>query len=432
MIQTLSSFSRFDSHEIISNLHKVKHRIFRMTSIPANQEKFKVLSLNNLVFADSTAFLPSSLEKLVDNLNASHHEYPLLRQWVKEKDKRDMLLRKGVFPYSFVRSAEQMRGQKEIPSKEHFFNELKQEHVSDEDYSHACTVWKAFNCENLADYCSLYCSSDVYLLSEAVMSMKNMLFDQFGLDMSHYISLPHMTKDIMLAADKDMQIRYMHDPEMVAMVQNGIRGGFSFINTRYFDTNATSAQIGAPVSALYADVNNLYGHAMQMKLPVDDFRWLDKHEIDKFDIMSQDPNDEYGFIAEVSLRYPERLHKLHSSFPLAPETIEIGKEDLSEDAEELWKYLRGGNPGKMKKLTATFRDRNHYVIHGLNLKLALELGLELIEVHRVMTFRQEAVLKNHILTCSRERACSKTVFMSNLWKLLSNRCDGLEKEEKII
>jgi hypothetical protein len=40
-------------------------------------------------------------------------------------------------------------------------------------------------------------------------------------------------------------------------------------------------------------------------------------------------DQEIGYIVECDLLYPESLHKLHASFPLAPESVEINSAMLS-------------------------------------------------------------------------------------------------------
>ena len=48
---------------------------------------------------------------------------------------------------------------------------------------------------------------------------------------------------------------------------------------------------------------------------------------------------------------------------------------------------------KVKKLVANLHDKNEYVLHIRNLKQALNHGLILRKVHRVIKFNQNAWLK---------------------------------------
>ena len=51
---------------------------------------------------------------------------------------------------------------------------------------------------------------------------------------------------------------------------------------------------------------------------------------------------------------------------------------------------------KVKKIEADFHDKEEYVIHIKSLKQALNHGLALKKVHRIIKFNQKAWLKTHI------------------------------------
>ena len=84
----------------------------------------------------------------------------------------------------------------------------------------------------------------------------------------------------------------------------------------------------------YLDANNLYGWAMSKKLPVNGFKWTDnneaaersaKHVINEEFIKNYNENDKKGYILEVDINYPKKLHDLHSDLPFLPERMEINK-----------------------------------------------------------------------------------------------------------
>ena len=64
------------------------------------------------------------------------------------------------------------------------------------------------------------------------------------------------------------------------------------------------------------------------------FKWLNKKEIDKFDVNSIEcnsiaENSSNGYILEVDLEYPDELLELHNDYHLAPEKLEISHYTLS-------------------------------------------------------------------------------------------------------
>ena len=59
---------------------------------------------------------------------------------------------------------------------------------------------------------------------------------------------------------------------------------------------------------------------MSKKLPVRDFKWLDNLSMftEEF-ITNYDENSDKGYILEVDVEYPKKLHSVHSDLPFLPE-----------------------------------------------------------------------------------------------------------------
>lgn len=76
-----------------------------------------------------------------------------------------------------------------------------------------------------------------------------------------------------------------------------------------------------------------------------------------------------GFILDVDLEYPERLHSLHRENPLAPYTTVIGYDNLSGTSKEMLHETNGRKSYKATKMVTTFEPRKNYVIHYMNLQL---------------------------------------------------------------
>ena len=66
------------------------------------------------------------------------------------------------------------------------------------------------------------------------------------------------------------------------------------------------------------------------QLPLCDFRFLDDHEIQSFDVMSLDPRGNTGYFVDCDLEYPVELHYQHNDLPLCPSHLEITREILSD------------------------------------------------------------------------------------------------------
>ncbi len=428
------NFSGYDSHFLIRAMESFRGKI---DAIPLNTQKFKSLSIcgGKFVFVDSCAFLPDSLANLVDMQKNSGNSFSFLSQMHLEEGQKELLLRKGVYPYSSATSEKRLLEMTSLPPIEKFYNDLRGEACSQEDYQHAKRVWESFDCKNMLDYTALYVKTDAFLLAEVVYKFRETIWDTFGLDMCLYFSLPHLAKDIMLK-ETGAEIELIHDQEMSDLLQRNIRGGLSYVNVRHAERRGEMGgreedYNSSRQSMMYLDANNLYGHSMKYPLPLRNFRWMTKKEISNFDIEKQvTATNGPGYILEVDLEYPKELHLLHNSYPLAPETIEVTWNDLSPYSKNCLRALKGAEERyKAKKLTSTFRKRERYLVHGLNLKLYLQNGLILKKIHRGITFYQEKFLKPFIDNCTEKRMTASSVTEQTLWKLVCNsvygkvRCD---------
>lgn len=413
------NFSGYDSHILMRALPQVKDRVRRINAIPLNTQKFKCLNINRFKMLDSASFLPDSLERLVNTLVTSQHDFPLLSKiWPKKAD-RDLLLRKGVYPYCFATSIKRLRQQKRVPPRADFFNDIGDVHVSEADYAHARSVWSHFGMTDMLDYTRLYVRTDTLLLAEAVVNLREAIQSEFEIELTQYLSLPMMAKDIMLKTT-GAELDLISDQEMSHLIQSNIRGGLSYINTREYDTCARERR-----SLTYLDANNLYGQAMCFPMPLRDFEWMSKKEISKFDAARDVSEDDgVGYFLEVTLHYPEHLHLPHNSFPLAAEHVKITENDLSPYSRACLSTLHRPEKYVAEKLTTTFRDRKRYLVHGLNLQLYLRLGLQLVKIHRGIKFHQETYIKPYIHMCMNKRAAAKTKSEGDLMKLLSNSLYG--------
>ena len=98
--------SKYDFHFLVKSL--AKRNLTNMYILPYNMENFRMIKFNSFMLVDSLAFLQSSLSQLSDELKASNHEYPIIRQSsiVKtagkfDEEKFNMVLQKGFFPYEY-------------------------------------------------------------------------------------------------------------------------------------------------------------------------------------------------------------------------------------------------------------------------------------------------------------------------------------------
>ena len=121
---------------------------------------------------------------------------------------------------------------------------------------------------------------------------------------------------------------------------------------------------------IYTDYNNLYGKAMSEKLPVDGFEWVEVlSTIDEDFVKKYDEDSDVGYFIKADIEYPKELHILHIDLPFLPEKMEVNK---------------------CKKLICNLYDKKDYVAHIRSIKQALNHGLKIKNIHKVIKFNQRA------------------------------------------
>ena len=105
----------------------------------------------------------------------------------------------------------------------------------------------------------------------------------------------------------------------------------------------------------------------------------------------------------MDVKYPKRLHELHSDLPFLSERMKIDK---------------------CSKLVCNLFNKKKYVTHINSLKQALNHGLKLKKIHRVIEFNQKECLKPYIDMNTELRKAAKNDFEKDLFQLMNNSVFG--------
>ena len=119
-------------------------------------------------------------------------------------------------------------------------------------------------------------------------------------------------------------------------------------------------------------------------------------------------NNDYGAILEVYVEYPAMAR--------------IRYQDLSFLTKQ--KKIK-----KVHKLVTTLDDKERYIVYISALKQALDHGLKLKKVHRVIEFKQQAWLKPYIDKNNGLRKHAKNEFEKDLFKLMNKSVYGKTMEK---
>ena len=157
---------------------------------------------------------------------------------------------------------------------------------------------------------------------------------------------------------------------MLLMVEEGFRGGlcqstyrYAKANNKYMKNDGKSIESSY---LKYLDANDLYGWVISQKLPVNGFIWYNDYLSDFSEefIRNYDENSDVRYFIDVDVEYPKKLWSSHKELPFLPERRKLEK---------------------VEKLVCSIEDKEKYVMHIRALKQALNNGLKLKKVHRVIS-----------------------------------------------
>ena len=174
------------------------------------------------------------------------------------------------------------------------------------------------------------------------------------------------------------KLELLTDIDMLLMVEKAIRGGIHHVIHRYakennkymknYDKNTSSY-------LMYLDAKKWYRWAMSWKCLVNGFQWVEVlSQFNEDFINDYDENSDEGYFLEGDVEYPKNLFSLLNDLSFLPECNKIKKLLVIPS----------------NKLTCNVHDKEDYVVHIRALKRALNHGLILKKVHKVIKFNQKA------------------------------------------
>ena len=243
--------------------------------------------------------------------------------------------------------------------------------------------------------------------------------ENYGLDPAHFYTAVGLAWKTCLKKT-GIRLELLLDPDMLLMFERGIRSGitqsvhrWAAANNPYMDEYDSSK----PTKYLqYLDANNLYGWAMSQPLPTGGFRWVkcngprgpgEAHGNPNRLVEEMASKKDLGYLLEVDMSYPKKLHDLHNDLPFMCTKMKING---------------------VEKLIPNLYYKRKYIVHIRALKQASDRGLVLERIHRCIEFKQSPWMKEYIDFNTRLRTSAKNDFENDFYKLMNNSVFGKTME----
>ena len=349
--------------------------------------------------------MSSSLDSLVNNLARGGGEFFGFENYSDHQ--RGLLIRKGIYPYEYMDNWGRFE-EATLPPASSFYNKLNMSGVSDQDYEHACKVWRDFAIRNLGEYHDSYLRTDVILLANVFEFFRKVCLDNYELDPAHFYTAPGLAWKACLKKT-GIRLDLLLDPDMLSMVDRGIRGLITQSVHRWAAANnpymGSEYKTSEPTRYLqYLDANNLYGWAMSQPLPAGGFKWVDVQPDEIGELVNR---SDRGYLLAVDVAYHKELHDYHKDLPFMCGRMTING---------------------VEKLVPNLYYKKRYVIHIRALDQALKHGLVLERIHGAIEFRQSAWMKEYIDFNTKLRTEAKNDSEKDFYKLVNNTVFGKTME----
>ena len=151
---------------------------------------------------------------------------------------------------------------------------LKLKNINDKEYKIVKNFDKNMKFKN-REYLECYLISDITLLADVFNNFRKIIFDNLGLDPVRYISAPSLTKDCALKYSK-CKIENIKNVSIFQFVRKSIMGGLSDSINPYVKLDNENQTIA------YNDVSSQYPHELRKKLPVSNYKFVEKFDKNKY------------------------------------------------------------------------------------------------------------------------------------------------------
>jgi hypothetical protein len=411
----------------------LNQRGYTVDILGKNTETFLSFTVSNrdvcIEFKDTMQFMKNSLANLVNLLPDVDF---IRRACGYDEKKLECVKRKQHFPYEWLSSYDKLSGSL-VPPIETFYNELTNSQISQQEYDQLLDTLKTWGMEmgrnTFLDYLSFYNQSDVIFCAAITIEFCKQIIAKYDVNPLNCISLSGISENACMIAT-GARLELLSDIDHYRLFQQACSGGICQSGVRYVEANNPSIPetydpTKETTHVVQLDACSLYGWSMMCnKHGTGNFKELSAEQCAKANIRDFDELSDQGQLWVVDLNIPEDQHDFLSLLPPAPKLMEITPEMLSKYTRELMDLCKY-KLGRPKRLICGLYNLEKYVIHAQLLKLyVILLKLEIVKVHRIITYDQSYWLSEFINLNATYRKQAKSKHESDTYKNVSNSTFG--------
>ena len=254
---------------------------------------------------------------------------------------------------------------------------------------------------------------DICLQADIFNAFRNTIWNKFEIDCSKYITSCSLSLDLMSKYTK-AKIELFKDITMFDYTDSSILGGVCIASQNIVDNDDGKSTI------LSCDVCSLYPYVMTQKLPISNYKF-----VNKFDKLKYGQNKNYSCLLNVEIYTTKKVlnNKTLSQFPALISKSEISYDQLSDFQK---KNLKENYKSSEKLISHLGYDKNSYISFEMY-EMMKSLGYK-INIKKILEYKHDNFMKPYIDILFEKKSYYKSIRdigMSNAFKILANSLFGV-------
>lgn len=379
-----------------------------------------IILKNKFILYGAENHLSETLYNSMDYADAD--DYEMLKN--AEPEYCNILSNYLPFPHSSVHTVDDLR--KNLPSKPDFFDISYPTLEQQKAYKTAKKYYQMLGCTSLHDYAIYHLKASTYGVACVMSSYSKFVYTHFKL---------HPLTDITISNYSYSALHYISQPnyhhltdvKIYELLKENLIGGLSISAIKF--VACQSPRLGDNVlpqdeiECISFDYNKQYNFLVGSLLPHSEYHLYSPEEVQNFKLDDISKNTDIHYFLCVDLSYPQSLKRMTAGLPLCPTKTKL----FNEQTNKLFSLNEFSSNDKvmgMSKVSLDQHDKKGAWVSHQNLLLYLKLGMKLLNINQVISFRVKKSFENFTSACHTAFLQAKNKLHARIIKTCGNNCVG--------